>query len=188
MSAKTTFGDDAALVALQDTLTVRADNGSTNGVAKPGRFAPCAAVAGLLHRPADYLRAPVVLCVRWRRPEIASPGVPYVDYLMSGIFVPTAVFGAMNTAVGLSADVQSGMLEHFRSLPMARSAVLAGRTIADLVRNAFVVAQMVGVGYLDGCPNSQRRPGIHRLGSVSCCCLDSRCRDIRRRGPHPRRP
>ena len=77
-------------------------------------------------------------------------GVRYVDYLLPGVFVQTAVFGAMNTAVGLATDLQSGLLERFRSLPMARSAVLAGRTIADLTRNIFVVALMAGVGFAVG--------------------------------------
>lgn len=81
---------------------------------------------------------------------MAIPGVRYVDYLMPGVFVQTAVFGAMNTAVGLATDLQSGLLERFRSLPMARSAVLAGRTIADLTRNVFVVALMAGVGFAVG--------------------------------------
>ena len=76
--------------------------------------------------------------------------VPYVDYLMPGIFVQTTVFGAIGTAIGLSTDLQSGLLERFRSLPMSRSAVLAGRTLADLVRNVFVAALMVGVGYAVG--------------------------------------
>ena len=82
---------------------------------------------------------------------LALPGgVRYVDYLLPGVFVQTAVFGAMNTAVGLATDLQSGLLERFRSLPMARSAVLAGRTIADLTRNIFVVALMAGVGFAVG--------------------------------------
>src|SRR5215831_9348183 len=55
-------------------------------------------------------------------------GIPYVDFLMPGIFVQTVVFGSMGTAIGLSTDMQSGLLERFRSLPMARSAVLVGRT------------------------------------------------------------
>ncbi len=74
----------------------------------------------------------------------------YVDFLMPGIFVQTVAFGALNTGVGLSDDLQSGLIERFRSLPMARSAVLAGRTLADLVRNVFVVTMMVGVGFLVG--------------------------------------
>jgi ABC transporter DrrB family efflux protein len=78
------------------------------------------------------------------------PGVPYVDYLMPGIFVQTTVFGAIGAAVGLATDLKSGLLERFRSLPMARSAVLAGRTTADLVRNVFVAALMAVVGFAVG--------------------------------------
>jgi ABC-2 type transport system permease protein/oleandomycin transport system permease protein len=76
--------------------------------------------------------------------------VPYVDYLMPGIFVQTAVFGAMNTAIGLATDMQTGLMERFRSLPMARSAVLSGRTLADLARSLFVVALMTGAGFAVG--------------------------------------
>jgi ABC transporter DrrB family efflux protein len=75
---------------------------------------------------------------------------PYVDYLMPGIFVQTVVFGSIATAIGLATDVKSGLLERFRSLPMARSAVLTGRTLADLSRNVFVVALMLLVGFLVG--------------------------------------
>jgi ABC transporter DrrB family efflux protein len=81
---------------------------------------------------------------------IRVPGVDYVDYLMPGIFVQTSVFGSIATAIGLATDVQSGLLERFLSLPMARSAVLVGRTLADLTRNVFVVALMAGVGFLVG--------------------------------------
>jgi ABC transporter DrrB family efflux protein len=82
---------------------------------------------------------------------IAVPGgVPYVDYLMPGIFVQTVAFGATNTAIGLATDVKSGLLERFHSLPMARSAVLTGRTFADLARNVLVVALMAIVGVLVG--------------------------------------
>lgn len=79
---------------------------------------------------------------------INVPGVHYVDFLMPGIFVQTTVFGAIGSAIGLANDVNTGLLERFRSLPMSRSAVLAGRTLADLVRNIFVTGLMVGVGYL----------------------------------------
>jgi ABC-2 type transport system permease protein/oleandomycin transport system permease protein len=81
---------------------------------------------------------------------IVVPGVDYVDYLMPGIFCQTVVFGAINTGIGLSDDLQKGLIERFRSLPMARSAVLAGRTAADLVRNVFVVLLMLLVGYIVG--------------------------------------
>ena len=80
----------------------------------------------------------------------SAPGVPYVDYLLPGIFVQTTVFGAIGSAVGLATDLKSGLLERFRSLPMARSAVLAGRTIADLTRNVFVTALMALVGFAVG--------------------------------------
>jgi len=81
---------------------------------------------------------------------ITVPGVEYVDYLMPGIFVQTAVFGAMGAAVGLAADLKTGLLERFHSLPMARSAVLTGRTVADLSRNVFVAALMAAVGFAVG--------------------------------------
>jgi ABC-2 type transport system permease protein/oleandomycin transport system permease protein len=78
--------------------------------------------------------------------SIKVPGTSYVDYLIPGIIVQTVVFGATSTAVGLSEDMSKGIIDRFRSLPMARSAVLAGRTIADLARNVFVVGLMIGVG------------------------------------------
>ncbi|MEX1045942.1 MAG: ABC transporter permease [Actinomycetota bacterium] len=77
-------------------------------------------------------------------------GLPYVDFLMPGVFTQAVVFGAMGTAVGLAADMKTGLLERFRSLPMSRSAVLAGRTISDLARNVFVVVLMATVGFLVG--------------------------------------
>lgn len=81
---------------------------------------------------------------------IRIPGLPYVNFMMAGIFVQTMAFGSMGTAIGLSEDLSKGLIERFRSLPMARSAVLAGRTTADLVRNVFVLALMTGVGYAVG--------------------------------------
>src|SRR5258708_23417842 len=58
-------------------------------------------------------------------------GISYTNYLMPGIFVQTVAFGAVSTSVGLAEDLQKGLIERFRALPMARSAVLAGRTTAD---------------------------------------------------------
>ena len=75
---------------------------------------------------------------------------PYVDYLMPGIFIQTVIFGSTQTGVGLAEDLTKGMVDRFRSLPMARSAVLAGRTLSDTVRNTFVVLLMTIVGYLVG--------------------------------------
>jgi ABC transporter DrrB family efflux protein len=76
--------------------------------------------------------------------------IPYIDYLMPGIFVQVVVFGSIATAIGLATDLKSGLLERFRSLPMGRSAVLTGRTFADLTRNVFVVTLMMIVGFLVG--------------------------------------
>jgi ABC transporter DrrB family efflux protein len=82
---------------------------------------------------------------------IRLPGpIPYVDYLMPGIFVQTVVFGAIATAIGLATDMKSGLMERFHALPMSRSAVLTGRTTADLTRNVFVVILMMVVGFLVG--------------------------------------
>jgi len=77
-------------------------------------------------------------------------GESYVNFLMAGIFVQTVAFGAVSTGIGLSEDLQKGLVDRFRSLPMAHSAVLTGRTIADLVRNLFVVLVMLLVGLLVG--------------------------------------
>jgi len=82
--------------------------------------------------------------------SIHIPGVSYTDYLMPGIFVETIMFGAQNTAIGMAEDLHNGLIERFRSLVMARSAVLAGRVLADAVRNLFVIVLMLGVGYLVG--------------------------------------
>ena len=81
---------------------------------------------------------------------IIVPGVDYVNYLMPGIFAQTVAFGAIQTGVGLAEDNRQGFIERLRSLPMARSAVLAGRTTADLVRNVFVVLLLTAVGFAVG--------------------------------------
>jgi ABC-2 type transport system ATP-binding protein len=77
-------------------------------------------------------------------------GVTYVNYLLPGIFVQSVTFRASQTAVGLSEDLRRGVIDRFRSMPMARSAVLLGRTIADLVRNVLITGLMIAVGYLVG--------------------------------------
>jgi ABC transporter DrrB family efflux protein len=77
-------------------------------------------------------------------------GIAYVDFLLPGVFVQSVTFGASQTAVGLKEDLTRGVVDRFRSMPMARSAVLAGRTVADLVRNILVVGLMIAVGYLVG--------------------------------------
>lgn len=81
---------------------------------------------------------------------ITGAGPNYANYLMAGIFVQTVIFGATTTGVGLAQDLEKGLIDRFRSLPMAKSAVLTGRTIADLVRNLFVVIVMLLVGLIVG--------------------------------------
>lgn len=80
----------------------------------------------------------------------AGAHVDYVSYLMPGIFVQTVCFGSVSTAIGLSEDLQKGLIERFRALPMSRIAVLAGRTVADVCRNVFVILVMTLVGVLVG--------------------------------------
>ncbi|MGZ5290239.1 MAG: ABC transporter permease [Actinomycetota bacterium] len=77
-------------------------------------------------------------------------GLDYVQFLMPGIFVQNAIFGATTTAIGLADDLKKGLIDRFRSLPMARSAVLAGRTTSDLAKNFLLVLIVMVIGYLVG--------------------------------------
>jgi ABC-2 type transport system permease protein/oleandomycin transport system permease protein len=81
---------------------------------------------------------------------IHAPGGSYVNFLMPGIFVQTVAFGGVTTGIGLAEDLQRGLIDRFRSLPMSSSAVLTGRTVADLGRNLFTVIIMLAVGFLVG--------------------------------------
>jgi ABC transporter DrrB family efflux protein len=82
---------------------------------------------------------------------IRLPGSrPYVDFVVPAIFVEAVLIGGMTTSIGLAQDLKSGIIDRFRSLPMARSAVLAGRTVADLSRSVFSLAVMIGLGLLVG--------------------------------------
>jgi ABC-2 type transport system permease protein/oleandomycin transport system permease protein len=77
-------------------------------------------------------------------------GVTYVDFLLPGIFVQSVAFRATQTAIGLAEDLERGVIDRFRSMPMTRSAVLLGRTLADLVRNVLILGLMIVIGYLIG--------------------------------------
>lgn len=81
---------------------------------------------------------------------ISTPGYDYVDFLMPGIIVQTMAFGGFVTALGLSEDLKKGLVDRFRSLPMSRGAVLAGRTVADILTNTISLAIMIAVGLLAG--------------------------------------
>ena len=82
--------------------------------------------------------------------SIAIPGVNYREFLMAGIFTQTVAFGSGITAIGLADDLQRGIIDRFRSLPMSRAAVLLGRTTSDLINNMFVLVIMVICGLLVG--------------------------------------
>jgi ABC transporter DrrB family efflux protein len=97
---------------------------------------------------------------------IAISGTSYINYLMAGIFVQTVAFGSVTTGIGLAEDLQRGIVDRFRSLPMSRSAVLTGRTLADLIRNMFIVVVMLAVGVLVGF-----RPQGSALGWVAATGL-----------------
>jgi len=81
---------------------------------------------------------------------IATSAGSYINYLLPGIFVQTVLFGSMQTGVGLADDLSKGLIDRFKSLPMARSAVLAGRTLTEIMRNIFVLLIMTIVGIIIG--------------------------------------
>ena len=81
---------------------------------------------------------------------IRTPGFDYVDFLMPGIIVQSIAFGGFVTALGLSEDVSKGLIDRFRSLPMSRAAVLAGRTSSDVLLNCLSLAVLLAVGFLAG--------------------------------------
>ena len=81
---------------------------------------------------------------------IHVPGIDYVDYVVPGIFLEAVLIGGMTTSLALAQDLQAGMLDRFRSLPMARSAFLAGRTLADLCRSVLALFFMIGLGLIVG--------------------------------------
>jgi ABC transporter DrrB family efflux protein len=82
---------------------------------------------------------------------ISTPGYDdYKDFLLPGIMVQNIAFGGFVTALGLAEDLNKGLIDRFRSLPMARAAVLAGRTVADIFTNALSIAVLVTTGLIIG--------------------------------------
>ena len=81
---------------------------------------------------------------------IAVPGTSYVNYLIAGILVQSVILGSAFSGIGVATDLQLGLIDRFRSLPMAKSAVLVGRTLADLIRSTFILFIVWGVGLLVG--------------------------------------
>jgi ABC-2 type transport system permease protein len=96
---------------------------------------------------------PVMFVVLFRfiyENALANLPVDYVLFLMPGIFIQNAIFGSTTTAIGIAEDLKKGLVDRFRSLPMARSAVLAGRTVSDLAKNLVLVLIVIAIGYLVG--------------------------------------
>ena len=81
---------------------------------------------------------------------ISTPGYTYVDFLIPGIIVQNTAFGGFATALGLNEDVRKGLIDRFRSLPMARAAVLGGRTLSDVVTNALSMTILLVTGVIIG--------------------------------------
>jgi ABC transporter DrrB family efflux protein len=82
--------------------------------------------------------------------QIHVPGISYREFLIPGIFAQTVIFGATITGAGLADDIQKGIIDRFRSLPMARSAVLVGRTTSDVLNNVLVIFIMSLTGLAVG--------------------------------------
>jgi ABC transporter DrrB family efflux protein len=81
---------------------------------------------------------------------IQTPGYDYADFLLPGIIVQNIAFGGFVTALGLNEDLHKGLIDRFRSLPMTRPAVLAGRTLADVVTNLLSVTVLIVTGLIIG--------------------------------------
>lgn len=78
------------------------------------------------------------------------PGYKYIMLLLPGILVQTALFSGINTGIGLAEDINLGVIDRFRSLPMSRVAVVAGRIFADALRSVMVTLLLISVGYIYG--------------------------------------
>jgi ABC transporter DrrB family efflux protein len=100
---------------------------------------------------------------------IQTPGFDYVDFLIPGIIVQSMVFGGFVTALGLAEDLKKGLIDRFRSLPMASSALLTGRTLADVAGNMTQLVVMIAVGLIAGFNFSTSIPEI--LAGIALCLL-----------------
>jgi ABC-2 type transport system permease protein/oleandomycin transport system permease protein len=81
---------------------------------------------------------------------IQTGGVPYIQYFLPGFLAQTVVFGSTQTSVGIAEDLSKGLIDRFRSLPMARSAFLSGRVLADGIRYTLLIVLMIAVGTAAG--------------------------------------
>jgi ABC transporter DrrB family efflux protein len=81
---------------------------------------------------------------------ISTPGYQYIDFFLPGIVIQMIAFTGYATALGISDDLRKGLIDRFRSLPMARSAVIAGRTFSDVAMNVIALVTMVVCGFIVG--------------------------------------
>jgi ABC transporter DrrB family efflux protein len=100
---------------------------------------------------------------------ISTPGFSYVDFLIPGIIVQNIAFGGFVTALGLNEDVHKGLIDRFRSLPMARPAVLAGRTLSDVVTNGLSMTILLVTGVIIGFSFSA--PFVHVVAGIGLLLL-----------------
>jgi ABC-2 type transport system permease protein/oleandomycin transport system permease protein len=103
----------------------------------------------------------------------------YVDYLMPGIIAQTAAFATFATAIALAQEAKAGVIDRLRSLPMARSAVLAGRLLADAVRMLITILVIVAVGYAvgfrfnNGVPGAVAMIALAEVFGITVCCVSA---------------
>ena len=98
------------------------------------------------------------------------PGITYANFLIPGIIVQNIAFGGFVTALGLNEDVHKGLIDRFRSLPMARPAVLAGRTLSDVVTNLLSMSILTVTGLIIGFSFSHTTP-LEVIGGVGLLAL-----------------
>jgi ABC transporter DrrB family efflux protein len=110
--------------------------------------------------------------------QVRNPG-GYVNYLMPGIIGQTAAFATFATAIALAQEAKQGVIDRLRSLPMARSAVLAGRLIADGIRMLITILVIVGVGYAvgfrfqNGFPSAVAMIALAEAFGITICCVSA---------------
>jgi ABC-2 type transport system permease protein/oleandomycin transport system permease protein len=103
----------------------------------------------------------------------------YVSFLMPGIIGQTAAFGSMGTAIALAREAQKGIIDRFRSMPIARSAVLTGRLLSDTMRITFTLAVLIGVGYAvgfrfqNGAGSALIMMAMSVLFGLTVCCVSA---------------
>ena len=145
--------------------TTRSADGLVDRQAQPDQDQAGARPAGVHDPVTDHVRAAVRL--RVRRRDRPAGRCRYREFLIAGIFAQTVVFGATITGVGLAEDIQKGIIDRFRSLPMSPSAVLVGPDRQRRLYNVISIVVMALTGLLVGW--RIRGSVLEALGPSSCC-------------------